>query len=326
MTQQVPSSGLLIIDKPQGVTSHDVVAAARGLCHTKKVGHAGTLDPMATGVLVIGFGHATRLLNMIVEHHKTYAATIRFGQSTTTDDADGEIVFRAESADSLPQHDALAQVIREQFMGSIMQVPNTYSAIKVDGKRAYDIMRSGGEVHLDARPVTITQFDIEQMRGLTLDDGTAVVDVDVVVSCSAGTYIRALARDLGEVFHCGAHLITLRRLAVGAFRADDPHCIQAHAQQRTFTNREGEVITRTKAVIDLSYDNLAPYVISMLDAVRAVMPVVEITDEQARDLRFGRRIRGAVSERSAAVCKGEVVAIIERANNAWSKPAIVFSI
>ena len=155
-------SGLLIVDKPQGVTSHDIVAAVRGALHMKRVGHAGTLDPMATGVLVVGFGNATRLLNVIVEHDKTYEATIRLGQRTTTDDADGEIVSTRPAP--AMSREALQAVVDARFTGTIEQVPNTYSAIKINGQRAYDLARDGQEVRLKARPVTIHEFAVLDAR------------------------------------------------------------------------------------------------------------------------------------------------------------------
>ena len=145
MTKKPEHSGLLVIDKPQGVTSHDVVAAVRGALHMKRVGHAGTLDPMATGVLVVGFGNATRLLNYIVDHNKTYEATIRLGQRTTTDDAEGELLPAGERAVNFPSRQAVEQLITERFTGRIEQVPNVYSAIKVNGQRAYDLAREGKE-------------------------------------------------------------------------------------------------------------------------------------------------------------------------------------
>ena len=245
MTKKPEHSGLLVIDKPQGVTSHDVVAAVRGALHMKRVGHAGTLDPMATGVLVVGFGNATRLLNYIVDHNKTYEATIRLGQRTTTDDAEGELL-PGEWAESFPSRQAVEQLIAERFTGRIEQVPNVYSAIKVNGQRAYDLAREGKDVELKARPVTIKEFNVRQVRyGYTHSDRAGaelvgavvtekasdgwianiaphedmqpVMELDVTVTCSAGTYIRALARDLGEELGLGGHLTMLRRTRVGRF-------------------------------------------------------------------------------------------------------------
>ena len=164
MTTKPDNSGLLVIDKPQGVTSHDVVAAVRGALHMKRVGHAGTLDPMATGVLVVGFGNATRLLNYIVDHDKTYLATIRLGQRTTTDDADGELLPEEGTIAEFPSRQTVEDVIAHHFTGRIEQVPNSYSAIKINGQRAYDLAREGKDVDLKARPVTISEFSVSAVR------------------------------------------------------------------------------------------------------------------------------------------------------------------
>ena len=164
MTTKPDNSGLLVIDKPQGVTSHDVVAAVRGALHMKRVGHAGTLDPMATGVLVVGFGNATRLLNYIVDHDKTYLATIRLGQRTTTDDADGELLPGEGTIAEFPSRQTVEDVIAHHFTGRIEQVPNSYSAIKINGQRAYDLAREGKDVDLKARPVTISEFSVSAVR------------------------------------------------------------------------------------------------------------------------------------------------------------------
>lgn len=322
-------SGLLIIDKPQGVTSHDLVAAARGALHMRKVGHAGTLDPMATGVLVVGFGNATRLLNIIVEHTKTYSATVRFGQRTTTDDADGEVVPGAIAA-PLPDLDAVREAVAQSFTGRIEQVPNAYSAIKINGRRAYDLARAGAEVELKARMVTVSRFDVLGTRAATAADGTPVLDMDVEVECSAGTYIRALARDLGELFGCGAHLTRLRREAVGAFRADDPRVVHAHVESRTYTNREGEQVTRNRAVFNETGPALLSHALPMFDAVRGALPIVDVGEGEARDLRFGRRIACPAHVEPGVPCAAvvpetcDVVAIVERANARELQPLTVF--
>ena len=326
-------SGLLIVDKPQGVTSHDIVAAVRGALHMKRVGHAGTLDPMATGVLVVGFGNATRLLNVIVEHDKTYEATIRLGQRTTTDDADGEIVSTRPAP--AMSREALQAVVDARFTGTIEQVPNTYSAIKINGQRAYDLARDGQEVRLKARPVTIHEFAVLDARpegGESRDGSVPVLDVDVRVACSAGTYIRALARDLGEALGVGGHLTRLRRTRVGRYRADDPRTVTAHTEQRTFTTRDGQTVTRSRAVLDVSGDELAARALPMVEAASAAMPVIEVSDAQAADLRFGRRIRvaGATPRggRLAAVVpeRHDLVAIVEPCGHGMAKPVTVFPV
>lgn len=320
-----PLNGLFIVDKPQGVTSHDIVGAVRAAVHMRRVGHAGTLDPMATGVLVVGVGNATRLLNVIVDHTKTYAATIRFGQRTTTDDADGQIV-EAPRTSSPPSPDMIRDVVSREFHGTIEQVPNAYSAIKVHGRRAYDLARAGERVELQARPVTILRFDVGEGREATAANGDAVLDVDVAVTCSAGTYIRALARDLGEAFGCGAHLTRLRRLAVGAFTVDDAHVVAAHTETREFTNRDGEKVTRARAVLDVAADDMAAHLITMADAVREAMPTLAVSRDEARDLRYGRWIKGRVGATSAAIVEedGDVVAIVEQANADAVRPTAVF--
>lgn len=333
-------SGILIVDKPQGVTSHDVVAAVRSALHMKKVGHAGTLDPMATGVLVIGFGNATRLLNYIVDHHKTYEATIRFGQRTTTDDADGEQIsaqqmlrvpgipqLAAGTDAHLPSLEEIRQAVAQRFTGPIDQVPNTYSAIKIHGQRAYDLARAGQTVELEPRRVTIDAFDVYDAVAIQADDGTPVVDVRVRVSCSAGTYIRALGRDLGEVFGCGAHLTRLRRVRVGDFLVDDPHTVTAHTQSRTFTGRDGQPVTRLRAVLDCTGDELTNHELTMLESVERTMPVLDVTADEARDLRFGRWIRCHTDGMAAAVCRAQndVAAIVEPVDDHTSKPIAVFA-
>ncbi|MBB5911464.1 tRNA pseudouridine55 synthase [Nocardia transvalensis] len=220
--------GLLIVDKAGGMTSHDVVARCRKLLHTRKIGHAGTLDPMATGVLVLGVERATKMLGLLTLTTKAYAATIRLGQSTVTDDAEGEGV-----ATTAAGHVTDAEIASgvAGLTGDIQQVPATVSAIKVGGERAYARARAGEDVQLAARPVTVSRFDVLARRDI--DTGTtSFVDLEVVVECSSGTYIRALARDLGEKFGVGGHLTALRRTRVGPFTlehartldrlADDP--------------------------------------------------------------------------------------------------------
>ncbi|WP_051920999.1 tRNA pseudouridine(55) synthase TruB [Bifidobacterium cuniculi] len=321
----LPSGGILVVDKPQGVTSHDVVGAVRGALHLRKVGHAGTLDPMATGVLVVGFGDATRLLNTIVGTRKTYEATIRFGQATDSDDADGTPVHAVADAAGLPTVQAVRDAIDARFTGDIMQVPNAFSAVKVHGRRAYDLARDGQAPELKARPVTIHRFDALAARHGQADDGTPVLDVDVRVTCSAGTYIRALARDLGQDFGCGAHLVRLRRLAVGQFTADDGRLVHAHAESRTVTDREGRQVERRRAVLDAPR-GLADHVIGMMEAVTRTMPVVEVDGTQARDLRFGRQLRGGLEGIAAAVVPagGDVVAIV-RGHDGMIQPVTVFA-
>ncbi|MGA7051274.1 MAG: tRNA pseudouridine(55) synthase TruB [Mycobacterium sp.] len=205
--------GIVVVDKPAGMTSHDVVGRCRRIFSTRKVGHAGTLDPMATGVLVIGIDRATKILGLLTTTSKSYAATIRLGQTTSTEDAEGELL-QSVSAEHVTD-DAIATAIAG-LRGDISQVPSAVSAIKVGGRRAYRLVREGHEVELDARPVRIDRFDMLAVRR----GPDSLVDLDVEVDCSSGTYIRALARDVGAALGVGGHLTSLRRTRVGSFDLD----------------------------------------------------------------------------------------------------------
>ncbi|WP_193509855.1 tRNA pseudouridine(55) synthase TruB [Cryobacterium sp. BB736] len=256
-------SGILLVDKPAGMTSHDVVSRVRRLAATRKVGHAGTLDPMATGLLLLGLNSSTRLLTYLVGLDKEYHATIRLGQTTTTDDAEGEVVATAEAplVESLTD-DQLAREIG-RLTGDIQQVPSSVSAIKVDGKRAYDLARKGEEVVLAARAVTVSAFDVLDVRSST-SDLTRHVDVDVRVECSSGTYIRALARDLGAALGVGGHLTALRRTRVGPFPIDAAGSLEQLAVDENLLN-PAEVAT-------------------------TLFPSERLDADQARDLANGKRI------------------------------------
>jgi tRNA pseudouridine55 synthase len=218
------SDGLVVVDKPAGLTSHDVVARVRRLAGTRKVGHAGTLDPMATGVLVVGVNRATRLLGHLTLTEKAYAATVRLGATTVTDDAEGEVVASHDASGVTA--DAVAAAVAD-LSGEIMQVPSAVSAIKVDGQRAYKRVRAGEEVELAARPVTVSRFDVGDLRPA----GEGAFDVDVQVVCSSGTYVRALARDLGAALGVGGHLTMLRRTRVGPYGLDVAHTLEALADE-----------------------------------------------------------------------------------------------
>jgi tRNA pseudouridine55 synthase len=216
----VSGSGILLVDKPGGWTSHDVVARARRALNTRKIGHAGTLDPMATGLLILGVGSSTRLLTYLVGLDKEYAATIRLGAGSSTDDADGEVGERADAtALAAVTDDALAAGVGH-LTGDISQRPSSVSAIKVDGRRAYALARDGEEVVLPERPVTVGEFEVLAVRRGDW------VDVDVRVVCSSGTYIRALARDLGDGLGVGGHLTALRRTRVGPFLVGDASSLE----------------------------------------------------------------------------------------------------
>jgi tRNA pseudouridine55 synthase len=210
--------GLVIVDKPSGLTSHDVVARVRRLAHTRRVGHAGTLDPMATGVLVLGIERATKILGHLALNDKAYDATIRLGVSTLTDDAEGDVVAETSTAD-VTDDDVRTGV--RALTGDLLQVPSSVSAIKVGGVRSYARVRAGESVELTARPVTVSVFDVLEIRR----EGP-VLDVDVHVECTTGTYVRALARDLGTALAVGGHLTALRRTRVGGFSLADAHTLE----------------------------------------------------------------------------------------------------
>lgn len=255
--------GFVVVDKPAGWTSHDVVARVRRLAGTRKVGHAGTLDPMATGVLVCGVDRATRLLTFVVGAEKEYAATIRLGATTTTDDAEGDVVER-RGAPEVSEADVVRAVAA--LTGAIEQVPSSVSAIKVDGRRAYARVRAGEHVELAARPVTVHRFDVTERRDLVAD-GLPVVDLDVTVVCSSGTYVRALARDLGTALGTGGHLTALRRTRVGGYGLD---------------------VARSLEQLETGLDLLP-----MERAARATFPARELTEDEARALSYGKRIDAA---------------------------------
>ncbi|MET9200727.1 tRNA pseudouridine(55) synthase TruB [Gordonia sp. NPDC003585] len=219
----IENAGLLIVDKAAGITSHDVVSRCRKIFNTRRVGHAGTLDPMATGVLVIGIERATKLLGLLSLTTKSYAATIRLGAATTTDDREGEVISSAD-ASSVTDGEITAQIAT--LTGDILQVPAKVSAIKVDGRRAHALVRTGADFDLAPRPVTVSRFEVVEIRR----EGE-FIDLDVVVDCSAGTYIRSLARDLGVALGVGGHLTALRRTAVGPFTLDHALTLEQVAER-----------------------------------------------------------------------------------------------
>ncbi|MEE1722063.1 tRNA pseudouridine(55) synthase TruB [Streptomyces albidoflavus] len=222
--------GLVVVDKPSGFTSHDVVAKMRGIARTRRVGHAGTLDPMATGVLVLGVERATKLLGHLALTEKEYLGTIRLGQTTVTDDAEGEITA---SADASGIGRAAVDAGVAELTGDIMQVPSKVSAIKIDGKRSYTRVREGEEFEIPARPVTVSSFTVYDVREDKAADGTPVLDLVVSVVCSSGTYIRALARDLGASLGAGGHLTALRRTRVGPYGLDAAKTLEQLQEELT---------------------------------------------------------------------------------------------
>ncbi|MEU8458841.1 tRNA pseudouridine(55) synthase TruB [Streptomyces griseoaurantiacus] len=231
MTQQhTTPDGLVIVDKPSGFTSHDVVAKMRGIARTRRVGHAGTLDPMATGVLVLGVERATKLLGHLALTEKEYLGTVRLGQSTLTDDAEGEITASAD-ASAITREAVEAGVAA--LTGDIMQVPSKVSAIKINGVRSYKRARDGEEFDIPARPVTVSSFTLHDVRDAVAENGTPVLDLVVSVVCSSGTYIRALARDLGAGLGVGGHLTALRRTRVGPYRIDGARTLEQFQKELT---------------------------------------------------------------------------------------------
>ncbi|OIR42499.1 tRNA pseudouridine(55) synthase TruB [Corynebacterium sp. NML140438] len=280
MSDPLATSGIVVVDKPQGLTSHDVVARLRRAFGTRKVGHAGTLDPMATGVLVVGIERGTKLLARLVAETKTYEATIRLGAATTTDDAEGDIVSTAPTS---AVTDANISDAVDAFQGEIMQRPSSVSAIKIDGKRAHQLVREGHDVELPARPVTIHEYDI---LGITRVDEW--IDIDVRVHCSSGTYIRALARDLGEALQTGGHLTALRRTTVGPFNLD--HAMELEDIQ-------------SNPRLSLTLD----------EACATCWPVLPVTDEEYDALAMGKWLepRGLKGVHAAQRADGHVVALVK---------------
>jgi tRNA pseudouridine55 synthase len=297
------SSGLVLIDKPSGWTSHDVVARLRKLAGTRRVGHAGTLDPMATGLLLIGINSATKLLTFLVGESKTYEATIRLGAATITDDKESEYtaVASEDAVRSLDQ--AAIEAVLETLRGPIEQVPSSVSAIKVDGERAYAKVRSGDEVKLKARPVTIHRFEITGAPRLAVDGGNTFLDFDAVIDCSSGTYIRALARDLGSALNVGGHLTALRRTKIGSY-----------------------LIEQAQELDGLSSENLK--VLPIEQAATQQFQIRELSDQDVIDLRHGKRLRvvgETETEPTAAIdSTGKLIAMLTKSGNA-AKSLVVFA-
>jgi tRNA pseudouridine55 synthase len=286
--------GLVVVDKPGGMTSHDVVARIRRLAGTRRVGHAGTLDPMATGVLVVGVEHATRLLGYLTLTEKEYLATIRLGQSTTTDDAEGEPTGGAPAAD------VSAEAIRgaaAALTGPIMQVPPAISAVKVAGQRAYRLTRAGAAPELAARPVTVFEFTITARR-----PAGDLLDLDATVRCSSGTYIRALARDLGNALGTGGHLVRLRRTRVGGYRVEDAKTLEQLAERFE--------------------------VVPLARAAQAAFPRRDLSADEARRLAHGGRLPPAgnatLGPTAAYAPDGTLIALISE-DSGQARPLVVFA-
>ena len=287
------TDGFLVVDKAGGMTSHDVVAVGRKALGTRKVGHAGTLDPMATGILVLGFGNGTRLLQYITDGDKSYLATIVLGASTITDDKEGEVISSAHAADVA---DSEIERVLKSMIGTIAQRPSSVSAVKVGGERAYDRVRAGESFELEARNVTITQLDILAVRHLD-----ATTEVDVEVTCSAGTFIRAIARDLGQALKVGGHLSALRRTRVAGFTESDAVSFQ-----------------------DLKDQKFSP--LNLADVARTTFSVRELTLEEVTELSFGRPLseNGTTSITAAMSPDNRLIALLKD-DGKHAKPIAVFA-
>jgi tRNA pseudouridine55 synthase len=282
-----PEPGLVVVDKPGGMTSHDVVSRVRRLAGTRKVGHAGTLDPMATGVLVVAIDRATRLLGHLALTDKRYDATIRLGASTTTDDAEGEVL---ETRSTTGLTEAAVRAALAGFVGEIDQVPSSVSAVKVAGKRAYERVREGEQVELPPRRVTVHALDVTTVE---------LPDVRVSVHCTSGTYIRAIARDAGAALGVGGHLTALRRTAVGPFTLDHARTLEQLAEDFSAT--------------------------PVAEAARAAFPAVELDDSQVADVRVGRPLDLELGGLSALFAPdGEFLALYREGGAGRARAVAVF--
>jgi tRNA pseudouridine55 synthase len=286
--------GLVVVDKPGGMTSHDVVSRVRRLARTRRVGHGGTLDPMATGVLVVGVERATRLLTYVIGSGKRYSATIRLGRTTVTDDAEGEVTGGSPAA-SITHDRVRAELAR--LTGEIKQVPSAVSAIKVDGKRAYARVRAGEEVALAARTVVVSRLDLGAVRRVEGD----LLDLDVDVECSSGTYVRAIARDLGAALGVGGHLTALRRTAVGAFTLAEAATLEALAERDD------------------------PVTLPLADAAARFFPRRDASPEEARVLGHGGPLDavGIAGPYAVFAPTGEVVAIVSERDGRASAEVVL---
>lgn len=288
------NDGFLVIDKPAGITSHDVVARIRRILQTRKVGHAGTLDPMATGVLVIGVNNGTRLLQYVTDGKKRYHATIKLGSSTVTDDREGEVIGQATRAEIAAVSNQQITDRLNSMVGKIPQRPSSVSAIKVDGKRGYDRVRAGEVVELPTREITIYSLKIKNI--IFHEDGQ---EIEIDVQCSPGTYIRAIARDLGESVAIGGHLITLRRIEVDPFSMSDAKTLEE------FENK--------------------PHLISWLEVARRLFPLRAVDFEEINELKFGRALTPSAFDGIGVAISSnhEICALIENKNDR-AQPIAVF--
>lgn len=290
--EKTADDGVLIVDKPTGVTSHDVVGAVRRLAATRKVGHAGTLDPEASGVLLLGVGKGTRLIHYLMGSDKTYQAVMRFGITTDTEDAQGTVLTANGVGAGLDKTEILANMA--EFIGNIMQRPSSVSAIKVNGKRAYDLVRQGQNVKLAERPVTIYDFCLEQLEPVTeqsvADKLIKVQDITVIVRVSSGTYIRALARDIGEKIGCGAHLRAIRRTQVGNFPVESTSTIADLSQE---TADKGQLP-----------------VVKLADFVKEFFPSITVDAQLATAIGYGQTVSISPDISRRTIQENDILAVL----------------
>jgi tRNA pseudouridine55 synthase len=290
------TNGFVVVDKAGAMTSHDVVAVGRRVLGTRKVGHAGTLDPMATGILILGFGHGTRLLQYITNGEKTYRATIALGASTVTDDVEGEIIERADKHILDEISDADIRRDLTSMLGVISQRPSSVSAVKVDGKRAHERVRAGEVFELNSREVTISQLDVLEIRRAATE-----IQIDIEVTCSAGTFIRAIARDLGISLNVGGHLTFLRRTRVASFGEDVANSFEEF--------RAGDFKT-----------------LDLVDVARSIFHVRELSNQESQEISFGRKITLSETDGiyAAISTANELIALLENREDG-AKPIAVFA-
>jgi tRNA pseudouridine55 synthase len=290
------TDGFVVVDKAGAMTSHDVVAVGRRVLGTRKVGHAGTLDPMATGVLILGFGNGTRLLQYITDGDKSYRATIALGATTVTDDVEGEVTSRATQSQLADISDEQIHSALASMRGVISQRPSSVSAVKVDGKRAHERVRAGEVFELASREVTISQLDVLEIRR-----SAVAIQIDIEVTCSAGTFIRAIARDLGATLNVGGHLTLLRRTRVASFGV-----AVANSFER-FKSGDFETL-------------------GLIDVARSIFKVRELTLEEAQELSFGRKISASplTGIYAAISTSNELIALLENRDDG-AKPIAVFA-
>ena len=290
------TDGVVVVDKAGAMTSHDVVAVGRRVLGTRKVGHAGTLDPMATGVLILGFGNGTRLLQYITDGDKSYRATIALGATTVTDDVEGEVTSRATQSQLADISDEQIHSALASMRGVISQRPSSVSAVKVDGKRAHERVRAGEVFELASREVTISQLDVLEIRR-----SAVAIQIDIEVTCSAGTFIRAIARDLGATLNVGGHLTHLRRTRVASFGEDFANSFERF--------KSGDFET-----------------LGLIDVARSIFKVRELTLEEAQELSFGRKISASplTGIYAAISTSNELIALLENRDDG-AKPIAVFA-